>query len=258
MKNMIRALTAILCLSFLLVGCGKRIPELTYYPSSGGYYDSKKDITYYQAELYYEPQSLRRDLPVAQISDYAGEVVLYQIERATPEQMLANESFELFCAEGISLPALWEMQADTLYVGAVTSGATMDMAVATVTNRDDVANVIALYQNGTSFAYDQKPATAVISRAYHLRFASAEHPAIYYRLSYYEYTNDVMVYEVIESKESFTPTYSGVPVSFNEEYLDRGELYAVYNFGKGLIYDEVTERFYPAGDAISKHLSTAN
>ena len=254
-KKLVGALLALLCLSMLFTGCGKNTHELTYYPKTGNYYDSKTDVGYRRAELYYEAAGVLRDHPYAHIpSKSMDDTILYQIEGAEPEQMLANSYLEIFYATDMTLPKLWEMGANKIYVGSRVAGAVLDFVVATVVESDDLDAVISTYQSGTFFHEDVRYSEGTVAASYNIRFASPQYPAFFYRLFYYEYAEDVLIYEVIDSKESFTPTYSGISYAFDESYVDRGELYAVYNFGKNLIYDHVTGNYYAVGDTIAKHI----
>ena len=247
---------SLLCLSLLLTGCRKKTLELTYYPESGNYYDSKNDVTYLRAELYYEALSLRRDLPVAHIPNKKmDDTILYQIEGAEPTEMLANEYFEIYYTQDMTLPTLAEMKVDRIYVGSVVEGAIMDLAVATIEDAEDIDAVISCYQSGPFFHEENRFDEGTVTDAYRLRFTSLQHPAFCYRLSYYQYAEDVLIYEQIESEELHTPTYSGVGMHFMEH---SGQLYAVYNFGKNIVYDHVTGNCYAAGDTIAKHLSTTD
>ena len=252
-KTMIRILLVALCLLMPLTGCKNRTTGLTYYPESGNYYNSKNDVTYARAELYYEAVAVLKDQPFAHVPNKEmGDEVLYQIEGADPSEMLANEYFEIFYANYITLPTLAEMNVNKLYVGSVISGASMDLAVATITNAGDIGAVIALYQSGPFFHEDARVVEGTATATYRLRFMSADHPAICYRLFYFEYAEDALIYEQIESEEGFEATYKGVEVSFKEH---NGKLYAVYNFGKNIIYDQVTGNCYAAGDLLAKHIS---
>jgi hypothetical protein len=251
-QTMIRVLLPILCLPMLLTGCKGRTTALVYYPESGKYYNSKNDVVYVQAESYYEAVSLRRDLPFAHIPNkQTDDEILYQIDGTDPSEMLSNEYFEIFHADGITLPALAEMNVNQIYIGSVIEGATMDLAVADITDATEIEALISLYQNGPFFHEQVRVVEGEIGARYRLRFMSAEYPAICYRLSYYEYTEDTLIYEQIESQESFNPTYQGVEVSYTDH---NGKLYAVYNFGKNIVHDRVTGHCYPAGDMIAKYL----
>lgn len=255
-KKMIRVLLPLLCLCMLLTACGKTV-KLDYDSINGSYHDPKNNVTYLRAEDYYEAVGLREDQPYARIpSKKMDDMILYQIDGAEPSQMLANQYFELFYAKGTQLPKLEEMDVTKLYVGSVIEGAVMDLTVATVTDAADINALIALYASGTCFPEAEKFEDGTIVSEFNLRFASSRYPAFYYRLSYHHYAKDVLVYEVIESAESFVPTYEGVEVTIDDSYAEKyGEIYAIYNFGSNILYDQVTGICYPVGDTIAKHLS---
>lgn len=255
-KTIFRVLLPLLCLCMLLTACGKTV-KLDYDSFHGSYHDSKHNVTYLRAEDYYEAVGLREDQPYARIpSKKMDDMVLYQIEGADPTSMLANQYFELFYAKGVELPTLDRMDVTKVYVGSVIEGAVMDLTVATITDAADISALIALYTGGVCFPEAEKFEDGTIVSEFNLRFASAKYPAFYYRLSYHHYAKDVLVYEVIESAENFVPTYQGVEVTIDESYAEKyGEIYAIYNFGTNILYDQVTGKCYPVGDTIVKHIT---
>ena len=255
-KVIVRALLPALCLCMLLTACGKTV-KLDYDAFEGSYRDPKHNVTYLRAEAYYEAVGLREDQPYARIpSKKMEDMVLYQIDGADPSSMLANQYFEIFYAKGTSLPKLEEMDVTKMYVGSVIEGAVMDLTVATVTDVTDINALVALYASGTCFSETEKFEDGTIVSEFNLRFASANYPAFYYRLSYHHYAKDVLVYEVIESAEGFVPTYQGVEVTIDESYVEKyGEIYAIYNFGSNILYDQVTGNCYPVGDMIAKYIT---
>ena len=87
---------------------------------------------------------------------------------------------------------------------------------------------------------------------YDLKFRSNAYPGIYYCVTYWQFEEDVLVYEEIEDANDFTITYPGVEV-YTEEY--KGDLYAVYNFGRGILYDRITKLCYPVGDIVWNYIS---
>lgn len=255
-RTIVRVLLPLLCLCLLLTACGKTV-KLDYDALSGSYHDPKNNVTYLRAEDYYEAVGLREDLEYARIpSKKMDDMILYQIEGADPTLMLANQYFELFYAKGTALPTLVEMDVTQVYVGSVISGAVMDLTVATITDSDDIDALVAGYQSGVCFPETEKFEDGTIVSEFNLRFASANYPAFYYRLAYHHYAKDVLVYEVIESRENFVPTYAGVEVTIDDSYVDKyGEIYAIYNFGSNILYDQVTGYCYPVGDTIAKHMT---
>lgn len=247
-KLLCASLTLVLLLSFL-TGCGAT--KLKYDASAGSYTNKKTGVTYVHAEEYYEAVGVLPDRVTARIANDA-DVKLYEIKGADPTQMIATENLEIFCAEGTVMPKLWEMDVNCVYVGQVIEGATMDNAIATVNAVEDMNALVELYQNAVPFPESEMLDGMQSRTRYNLRFASASYPAFYYRLTYWHFDSDVLVYEVIETQEGFTPRYSGAEVTFEQ---DGNELCAVYNFGKNIIYDRVLRECYAVGDTVQKYLS---
>ncbi len=247
-----KLLCAVLSLLLLLsafTGCGAT--KLKYNAGDGSYKNAKTGITYVHAEEYYEAASVLSDRVVARIANDA-KVTLYEVEGADPAQMIATENLEVFCAEGTVMPKLWEMDVNRIYVGQVIEGATMDNAIATIDEAADITALVELYQNAVPFPESEMLDSMQSRTRYNLRFASPSYRAFYYRLTYWHFDTDVLVYEVIETQDGFTPRYSGATVTFEQ---DGDELCAVYNFGKNIIFDRVLKECYAVGDTVQQYLS---
>ena len=257
MKRRLIGLVAMtLCVLMLLASCSKQPIQLTYDMRTSQYTDKDNRVAYLRAPLYYEAVGLKTDAPYAQLTTKLAEI-LYEIDYADPKELIANEYFEIFHAQKTHMPTLFEMCADKVYVGQIMSGAVMDLTIATITDSVDVAHLVGQYSlgEGASFMEDEIMDGTRVKSCYMLRFASSMYPAFYYCLEYMEYEDEILVYEIIESKEGFVPTYSSaLDVTFDESYADRGELYAVYHFGYKVLFDHITGDCYPVGDAVSKYL----
>ncbi len=255
-RKSVSLLTLLLAVLMLLSGCGNNPVKLKYDEQAQTYTDSKHDVTYLRAPIYYEAAGVKIDLPYAKLDTKLAQI-LYQIDDADPEDMIANEYFEIFYSDRITMPKLWEMGVDRVLIGMMRENSMIDLTVATIANAQDIEYLIGCYQSADTLAFPKKEmldGNDVVG-SYRLRFASAAHPAFFYCLEYYQYEEDVVIYEVIESKESFVPTYAGaLSTSFDESYVDRGQLYAVYYFGKNILCDPVTGECFAVRDTVAKYL----
>lgn len=249
-------LALLLAVLMLLAGCGNPI-KLKYDEKTGEYTDSKHDVTYLRAPMYYEAAGVKIDSPYAKLDTKLAQT-LYEMDDADPEDMIANEYFEIFYSDRITLPKLWEMGVDSILVGMIMEGAMYDLTVVTIENTQDIEYLIGRYQSADTVSFPKKEMLDGnnVLESYRLRFGSSAYPAFFYCLEYYQYEEDVVIYEVIESKERFVPTYAGaLSTSFDESYVDRGELYAVYHFGKNILCDPVTGECFAVRDTVAKYLT---
>lgn len=255
-KSLICLFLALVCVGMLFTGCSDEPITLKYDATSGGYIDSENDVTYLRAPTYYEAVGLDKNQPYATLGDKETDY-LYRMQNADPTHMIANSYFEIFYREGTVLPRLWEMGVGKAYVGRVLDGASMDLTDTVIEDSHDLSILIGQYQKGTAVSFDASDMLEG-NRAlatYRIRFESAQYPAFYFCLRYYQYEKDVVVYEVIDSKEGFVPTYAGaLSVEFDESYIDKyGELYAVYHFGTNILCDPITGQCFAVGDTVAKH-----
>ena len=241
-------LLALLCCS----ACSK-LPKMEYDAKSGSYTNQKTGIVYVHAESYYEAAAVLAERTVARIADM-GDLTLYEMQGIDPTQMIASADLDIFYAEGLKMPTLAEMNVDKVYVGQVAEGATLDNVVAEIEAVADIDALVTLYQNGTAFSEKDMLDDQLSCSRYNLRFASSQYPAFYYCLTYRQYSEDVLVYERIDSQEGFVPTYTGEHITVSFE-TDGDELCAVYNFGKHILYDRVLRECYAVGELFVPYLT---
>ena len=252
MKLIFRTLSLLLCCVLLLASCSK-LTTLKFEDEQ--YKDTKNNVTYLQAPLCYEAVKLV-DGGVARVKRSVGEdLVLYAVDGADRKEMLANEQYELFYAEGVTLPKLWEMNVSEVYICQTKL---ISAQIASVNKAEDVAALIALYQSGAAFP-KAKVSMEQSTGHYYLKFVSKDYPAIYYCLEYLEFEEEVLVYERIKDTSSFTPKYTGVEVTYEDhEYVENGETYvehlAVYHFGTGILYDRAAGVCYPSNGIFDAYM----
>ncbi len=247
---LLRLFPLLLCLLLLLTSCNKPI-ALDMDAKNSSFTNTKTGVTYLRAPFCYEAISVLKDRATARVKYKAmDDLTLYEIEFADPSQMLATADGELFYAQGTRLPAVWEMQSELIYVGQV--GAKKDFVVATIQTTKDIDALVEIYQNAVPFPEKEMLDDTLTRTRYDLRFYSQSYPSVYYRITYWQFSEDVLVYEVIDSIDSFVPSYTNaLEITFED---DGDELCAVYNFGKGLLYDRDTKLCYAVGDIVYSYL----
>lgn len=248
-KRLFRVALLLLSVILLLSSCGKP-PKMEV--ENGNYTNKKSGVTYLRAPMNYEAVSIVKGKTVARVAqDKLDDIILYEIENTDPEKLLATGEYELFYAKGSSLPTLWEMSPAKVLISQT---GTISFATGLIEDSTDIAALVGLYQNGVSFSKDEIDVGLTPTR-YDLKFASTEYPAFYYTLTYWRFTTDVEVWELIDDPNTFVPSYAGVEVR-TETYKD--ENYAVYNFGKEILYDRTTGKCYAAGDTVAKYLDNTD
>lgn len=252
MKSILRSLSLLMCCVLLFSACSNLN---TFKFEDEQYKDTKNNITYLQAPLYYEAVKLI-DGGVARVKRSVGEdLVLYAVEGADRKEMLANDQYELYYAEGVTLPKVWDMNVSEIYICQTKL---ISAQIASVNKAEDVAALIELYKNGTSFS-KTKVSMEQAKGHYYLKFVSKDYPSIYYCLEYLEFEEEVLVYETIKDPSSFVPKYAGVEVTYEQnEYVVGGESgveeLAVYHFGKGILYDRAAGVCYSASAILDAYM----
>ncbi len=245
-RNLLRTLLLLLTALLLLSSCS-RLPDLDY--QNGSFVNKKSGVSYLAAPLTYKAKNRVENGEIAKIPySKIDDMILYSIDKVDSEQYLTNEESQLFYNSTMTLPALWEMGAERINV---VSSATVQYSIVSITESEDISAIINAYQSGVHFSQEEI-SLELTPKRYDLEFDSSTYPAFYYTLTYWSFPTEVLVYEVIESTEGFTSSYDGIEVTF-ESFED--ETYAVYHFGKYLLYDRVTQQCYPIGDTVAKHLA---
>jgi hypothetical protein len=161
--------------------------------------------------------------------------------------MITTAHCEVFCAVGTTMPTLAQMAPTKIHV-CRTVELTYQLAV--IENAAEIAALVDTYENTRGFKKSIEMDGMTVER-YDLKFESATYPGIYYCLTYWRFPEDVLIYELIEDFDNFEILYPNATVT-TEAYED--EKYAVYNFGKNIIYNRTTGLCYPAGEIIENYL----
>lgn len=254
MKQIVRlALCLLLVGAALLTSCS-RVPTMKY--EDGAFTHPRTHVTYLQAPAYYEAVA-RGTESVAKIDgDKLDDLLLYPITGMEQSQWLCGEDYSVFYAEGVSLPALWEMQATSLLICQTDEKTT---ALSEITSLQTIEELVEIYRNGVCFDYTELDSAENMVR-YDLKFVSSAYTGLQYDLTYWSLEEDALVSVPIQNAENFEVLYPGVEVTTEcYEYVDRNgdvqtELLAVYNFGTHLLYDRWTGKCYPIDDVIERAL----
>jgi hypothetical protein len=86
---------------------------------------------------------------------------------------------------------------------------------------------------------------------YELKLEASNLKGIYYCLTYWRFTADVLIYEDIDSPDGFVPTYS---VDYTLHTYDNGSHYVAYNFGREILYNRTTDEACAIDQTLAKYL----
>ena len=245
----IRRVALLFCLALALLLCACRGSDIPAFEKNddGEYVNPETEVSYLSAPWNYEAISRVTSRPVVRIEqDKIDDVVLYEIEKISSSQYLSTENYDLFYASNLTLPTLSAMAPTSVLV---CQGADRSFVTETITDASDIAAILA--------AVNARPLGSFEGEDYNtftLKFASEQYSAFYYRLTYRQYDAPIESWVLIEDADNYEVLYENAEVRV-EEY--KGELYAVYTFGVGVIYDNATQTFYAVGDVIADRLGLA-
>lgn len=218
-KSILLAVVA-LTLALCLASCGTKIN----YNGDDGSYTDKKGNEYLRAPSAYEPVSYKNDKTFGKLVAGIGEFDLYQIANAPEGEWVTTADGDVLYKEGIKLPELAEFGTSNIYV--CREGESIH-AFANIQKSDEINAIIKAYLEGESIPYPSRMAT----QSLRLRFASEEYPFLYYRLTYLEYSSDVIIYTT-DADGNETET----------------------NYGKYFIYNRDDGRCVPVGDVVHAYV----
>lgn len=254
MKHIVRtALCLLLVCTALLTSCS-RVPTMKY--KDGMFTNPRTRITYQQAPAYYEAVARSSDSVAKIDGEKVDDLLLYPISGMDRSQWLCGEDYSVFYAEGITLPALWEMGTNSVLICKTDE---QTASLAEIGSLIAIERLVDTYRKGVWFDYAEMDGTEEMVR-YDLKFVSSTYKGLQYDLTYWSMDEDAKIYVPIQNESGFEVLYPGVEVTTETyEYTDKNgesktELLAVYNFGKHLLYDRWTGRCYPIDDVIEKAL----
>jgi len=247
-KRLLRVGALLLTVLMLMTSCAK-LPKMKY--ENGIYTHPKTGVSYVPAPSYYQAIALDEDAEIARIVQKGIEdVVLYAVSGVDTKTMLTSDTYETFCAEGTTLPTLSQMKPEVAYVCQTIE---LTWALAEIRNAAELETLIGTVEEQKGFPAGE--IDAMLSKeVYDLKFRSDAHPGLYYCVTYWQFESEVLIYEEIDSANDFPITYPNVEVTTE---LYKGDLYAVYHFGRGILYDRVTKCCYPAGEIVENYILDA-
>ncbi|MBQ8439109.1 MAG: hypothetical protein IJX19_00465 [Clostridia bacterium] len=229
----------------LLTACSK-IPTMEM--KDGAYVNQKTKISYTHASSCYRANEYV-EKAVGKIEHKGqAELLLYPISGMDEKKWLCDADFSVYCAVGVTPPALWEMSIGAVYINKTVNAS---YTVQKIVDAEKIASLIKTYREGTSFSYDDISHADMTLKPNPQRYDLVfEDSSLSYYLIYLQFEEEVLVYEVVSDPNNFTPAYPGVEVT-TETY--KGEHYAVYHFGKHIMYNRETGRCYPVNDVIAPY-----
>ena len=247
MKKQLLSFFSLLLVGVLLLTSCAKLPALKY--DGEKYTNPKTGVSYFSAPDVYQAVSRDENAEVARLEQKGvGDLVLYAVGGVNTTKLLTDEYYTLFYATDYKLPTLEEMNPDVAYI---TQTINLSWVVAQIETPSEIAALISAFRTQKGFPI-QEIDVALTKEAYDLKFASEDYGGFYYCVTYWQFSGDVLIYEEIEDVNNFSVTYPGIAYE-TEEY--NGDLYVVYNFGSGILYDRITRQCYPAGDLVSNYLT---
>ena len=231
---------AICILLTCLILCACTNKRLT--PNGEKLIDNKTGIEYNVAPSCYEPIGLGTEYARSDRQGY--DVTYYRIGELSPLEWLTDGEYNVYYANGVTLPSFDEMSFNRIVVCEEYDAL---ISVKDITDASLVNKVIDGYKNAQETEYLGLKADAV----YKLKFRSAIYPYIQYSLTYYEYTDgckvqvnvdDITTYEYYTNDESVTITTA--------ENSDGGWT-VTYDYGKYFIRNEYTGDFFKVSDELA-------
>lgn len=254
MKMMLTALGLAACLLFL---CACGVPVLE--KKGDTYVDSKTGVAYVYAPQNYIAISVSDEQVVKIPKNVEDDLILYAVENMDTARFLTTENGTLFCAEGITLPALWELPVASVAAYGMQSAT---LSVASVTDAEDISALQTTYRDGTFFARSDIYTDASVT-SYSLRFVADgdAYTGLAYTLYYLQYSKDVCLYVTVEDEASFENPYPGLSYHVEDRtYEDPTtgntvtERLAVYELGSDFLYDRSTGLCCMAGDVLRSYV----
>ena len=245
--RLLKGLTLCFALILLLGSCS-RVPTMKM--KDGVYVNKKTKISYTQVSSCYRANEYV-DKAVAKIKPKEGhEIILYSIAGMDGKKWLCNEDFSVYCAVGETPPELWEMTILEVFINKTVNAS---YTLQKITKPEEIAALIAAYQTGPSFDYRDISHADVTQKPnptrYDIVFADT---ALSYYLDYLQFEEEVQVWELVTDPAQAEGLYPGVEVTF-ESY--KGETYAVYHFGKHIMYNRETGRCYPVNEILAPYFT---
>ena len=243
MKRLKWLLPLIIALAILLIPIPMKMKD-------GVYVNKKTKTSYTHASACYRANEYV-DNPVAKIEPKDGqEIILYSITGMDGQKWLCDEDFSVYHAVGETPPALWEMTIGEVFINKTVNAS---YTVQKISDVSKIAWLIEAYRSGPSFAYKDISHADVNKKPdpnrYDIVFADT---SLSYYLDYLQFEEEVQVWELVTSSAEAEALYPGVEITY-ETY--KGERYAVFHFGKHIMYNRETGRCYPVNEVLAPYFT---
>ncbi|MBQ7378475.1 MAG: hypothetical protein IJW70_02200 [Clostridia bacterium] len=211
------------CVMSVLCLCSCGGAKIAYDQEDGSYTD-KRGNTYLRAPSCYEPVSYDSEKVYGTLTAGIGTFDLYSIAGTEKGEWLTTAEKDVLYKDSVALPTLQDFGTNCIYV--CREGESIH-AFARIDTAAEINALVKAYLEGESIPYPSRQAT----QSLRLRFASEKYPFLYYRLTYLEYSSDVIVYDTDENGQEIE-----------------------INYGKYFIYNRDDGRCVPVGDAVHKYV----
>ena len=240
-------LAGTLALLMILSSCSDRF---VYDKEKNGYIRQGDGTVFYAASANYRAVEVDKDEQMGEIQkDGQENVSLYPLV-GMEDVCLADDKYNVYVAEGETLPKLWEMDPHEI---RIFQNDKVAFSLGTIDSADVIDNVVNAYQNGMSISYADSRCNFRIVNVERddLAFCSQNYAGLYYVLLFYRFEKDILLTDEVEDPANFTPAYDR-SYTF-EEY--QGVTYVRYNLGTNFLYDRTTGLCYPIDGMLDSYFN---
>lgn len=190
MRSVKRVILFILLISSIafLFSCKKEVEADTVF-SEGAYENKNTGIRYLPASDCYE--AIERGAEYSRVDLGSGQVmILYEIVGLSPEKWLVGEDGSVFYAENIQPRTLSSLLIDKIHLSY---DSRESYIYATVDDETEIAEILGECLISDNVTYSGSTPSRVII----MKFESKDMPGLYYKMSYLEYSSDIVIYDPI-------------------------------------------------------------
>ena len=251
MKKRIRIslLAGVLAVLMLLSSCADRFE---YDKEINGYVRKGDGTVFYAASANYRAVEVDKKEQMGEIKkDGQDNVPLYAMSGMN-DGWLADDTYNVYVAEGEHLPKLWEMEPNEI---RIFQNDKVAFSLGVIDSANVIEKVVDAYRNGPSVSYADARCDFRINEANikrdDLAFCSSAYEGLYYVLLFYRFEREIELTEEVEDVANFTPAYD-CSYTF-EEY--QGVTYVRYSLGTDFLYDRATGLCYPVDGMMDSYFN---
>ncbi len=187
MKRILSLILILMLLAIPLCACAKKADKMIS-NSDGTYTDAKTGITYKPISSCYVPVGIGAEYKA--ISGGSRDIMLYAVDGISTERLLTTEDGDLFASEQYRVT---DIEASNVNNIGIYRGDSQSSYM-NISQTAEIAEIMTAYLDGHRVDYSQMIATPDLIRT--LKLSTDEDPHIYYVISYVEYENDFIYYDV--------------------------------------------------------------